>query len=117
MNGSTISLGGSWVRTAGNIDNGTSVVELTNNFTQTLSPGATSFFGLTVNKTGGGVTLASNLDLNGGFTMQNGTFAPGARLIDVAGNWTNNGGTFRGFRGLNLPETSRGIPLSSMLSG
>ncbi len=96
MNGSTISFSQSWARTAGNMNDMTSVLTLLNGNTQTLNLGTTSFYHLTINKSAGGVTLSNNLDIDGDLTLQSGTFTPGSRTIDVAGNWTNSGGTFNG---------------------
>lgn len=58
--------------------------------------GADKFGNLTINKTGGTVTLNNNIDIGGTFTTSNGTsvFNTTGKYIKVAGNFTNaNGAT------------------------
>jgi ethanolamine utilization microcompartment shell protein EutS len=55
---------------------------------------------LTINGTGGIFNQNTLLDVNGNFTLVNGTFSPGTYNMTVAGNWLKTGGTY-------MPGTSR----------
>ncbi|HET6272650.1 MAG TPA: T9SS type A sorting domain-containing protein [Bacteroidota bacterium] len=57
---------------------------------------ATTYHHLVVNKTGQTATLGGNTIVNGNLTLSSGTLSTSASNFNltVAGNWTNNGGSF-----------------------
>ncbi len=93
---SVVTLQGDVTRTGGNFIAGTSTLSFTGSQSQALTPGATSFYHVVVNKSGGTLTLAGVMDINGNFTQSAGTFVTASNDIDIAGNWSKTGGTFDG---------------------
>ena len=59
--------------------------------TATLPAKITTFNHLTIDSTGTTQTMPGNYDINGNFTITNGTFATGNNNITLAGNWSNSG--------------------------
>jgi hypothetical protein len=49
---------------------------------------------LTINGTGGMFNQNVTVDVNGDFTLLNGTLSPGSNNMTVAGSWINSGGTY-----------------------
>ncbi|MBN2658757.1 MAG: T9SS type A sorting domain-containing protein [Spirochaetales bacterium] len=81
-----INAAGDWDETSGAFICGTSLVTFDG-----TAPGLASispFYNFILD--GLSVTLDSNLDVNGNFTISNGTFSGADHNIDVAGNWINN---------------------------
>jgi hypothetical protein len=100
-NNLNMTVGGNWSNNGGAFSPGAATVTF-NSTTAAQTIGGTAasqtFNAVTVNKTGqtlsvGGSTTA--LTLNGAMTLSAGAFAAGtATNINIAGNWTNNGGAF-----------------------
>lgn len=84
----------------GFFDAGTSTVTFDGSGAQVITPGgigANKFFNnVTINKSAGTATLAGAIDINANFVLTSGTWDVSATNYDmnVAGNWTFNGGTF-----------------------
>jgi len=95
-----ITISGNWtVAGAAIFNSGTGTVTFAGGNNQTLTPGGTDinhdFYNIVVGKTGGTVTLAAAIDLNGSMTIQGGTLATANYLIRVTLNWNRpGGGTF-----------------------
>jgi hypothetical protein len=99
--GSTINVSGSWTNNGGTFTPAGCTVNFNGSGTQSIGGSATSqaFDNFTVNKSGGSIlsvaASTATLDINGNLTLTLGTLAAGtANAITVAGNWTNNGGSF-----------------------
>ncbi|MEJ2049640.1 MAG: hypothetical protein P8Y60_07340 [Calditrichota bacterium] len=92
--GATTNVGGNWTNT-GTFTAGTGSVVFDGAGDQSINTGGTgtgrSFYHFTVNKTGGIANLTTNLDVNGNFTILNGTLNTSSRSINVAGSWSNSG--------------------------
>ena len=86
VNGTLNCLAGSTVQFIGN-----AVQQMSGNLT-----GISSFWNLTMSKSGGTLTPNANVDIKGNFTLNTaaptGQFIPNAKYFKVAGNWANNGG-------------------------
>ena len=93
---SVVTMQGDFIRSGGNFSADASTLSFTGNNFQTLTPGATGFYHVLVNKTGGTITLGGDLDVIGNFTQSAGTFATASNDITVAGNWSKTGGSFDG---------------------
>lgn len=114
----TLNVGGNWVHDAGTFTFGTGTVVFNGSANQVMSSAALTsetFYALTVNKSGGTLsvsstfttvsansnfintqgnfTLPATFNVTGNVTLTAGTVTAGT-LVDSKGNWTNNGGTF-----------------------
>jgi hypothetical protein len=117
----TLNVGGNWTHDAGAFNPGTGTVVFISNSAQQMSSATIAtetLYNMTINKTGstlnsggGGalsaISVANNftetagnytmgaisMSVGGNVLLTAGTFTGGI-LIDVKGNWTNNGGTF-----------------------
>ena len=78
---SVFTLQGDFIRTGGNFDDGTSTISFTGGQNQNLTSGTTAFFHVAINKSGGAVTLADNLRVDGNWTNTAGTFITGASTV------------------------------------
>jgi len=90
----TTNVSGSFAN-AGTFNANSGTIVMTTSGTTDVINGTTSFNNLTINATGE-VNLSSDLDVNGNLTLTAGTLdvTNSNRTINIAGNWTNNGGTF-----------------------
>lgn len=96
-----ISVAGNW------IDNNTGALTVTNSYTVTFngsgsqtittSRGANnSFYLLTINKSGGTVSLSNAIKTSNNFSVTSGTFDPGTYLLTIGGTFSSfTGGTIR----------------------
>jgi len=97
MSGGTLNVYGHLEEAGTGQFNGTGgTVVLKSNLDQTVNLANGKLFNLQVgDSTTQKVTLASNLDVNGDFTLQAGvTFEAGSHTINVAGNWNDGGNGF-----------------------
>lgn len=115
----TTNVGGNWTHDAGTFTPGLGTVVFNAGAVQVLtstSLTAESFYNLTVNKSGGNLTVTGTLttvnvgnnftntagtftaptafNVVGNITITAGTFAGGTGTIDLKGNWVHNGGTY-----------------------
>jgi len=92
---STITVSGSWISSGlGGFISGSSSVILNGTTSDILIVSSGAFKSLTVNSSGGTVTATGSLDINGNFTLTNGTFeAPLIETMTVSGNWLKASGT------------------------
>jgi Domain of unknown function (DUF4214) len=100
-NGTTMNVTGNWTNNGGTFTPSGNTVNFNGAGAQSIGGTSTTqtFDNFTVNKSGGStlsvVASTNTLDINGNVTLTLGTFAAGtATAITVAGNWTNNGGSF-----------------------
>ncbi|TSC72128.1 MAG: RTX toxins and related Ca2+-binding domain [Parcubacteria group bacterium Gr01-1014_38] len=101
-NGQNVTLAGDWSN-SGTYTSGSNTVTFDGSGAQTLTTGGTGtgqdFQNLTVNKSAGTLSLATNaLDVDGTLTVTAGTFSPGT-LATTVGALTVGGGTFTGGSG------------------
>jgi hypothetical protein len=90
----TISLTGNWTFNGTSVGNNATAV-FTGSGNQSLSGIITTGTGaLTITKTGGTVTMGSEIKMTGPFTLNSGTFDPGTNKLSSASG-TINGGTLR----------------------
>ncbi len=116
---STLTVVGNW-NNAGTFTNNGGTVTLTATGAAALSgtlTGASKFNNLTFNGIGGSWTFPANADLNGNFTITNGSVTAPSSTLKVGGNWsnggsfTNNGGT------LVMTATTTGKTLTGSMTG
>ncbi|MCG3205053.1 MAG: hypothetical protein KCHDKBKB_01770 [Elusimicrobia bacterium] len=91
---SVFSLGGNFLRTGGSLTVNTSTLQFTGGVAQTLTPGGTGFYHLTVTKTAGvAVTWGENIEVQGNFTIASGSVNASAShyRTNVGGDWSNTG--------------------------
>ncbi len=91
----TLIYGAVFVGTGGNLQFNAGMVVLKGNNTTITTRSGNYFNNLFINKTAGfGVTLNSNIDVNGNLTIYyNSSLTAGVYDITLGGNWTNWGGT------------------------
>jgi len=95
-----LNVSGDWTNNGGTFNPGSGTVTFNGNGAQGMNGTAMSqtFNNLTVNKSGGTLTVGGSttmVTLNGAMTLSLGTFDAGtATTLNVAGNWTTNGGSF-----------------------
>jgi hypothetical protein len=98
--GGTMNVSGNWTNNGGTFTPNGNTVNFNGSGAQSLGGSATTqtFDNFTVNKGGGTLTVVADtntLDINGNVTLTLGTFDAGtATAINVARDWTNNGGVF-----------------------
>jgi predicted outer membrane repeat protein len=98
--GANITAAGNWTNNGGTFTPGSGLVMFDGATANNLTGSAVTqtFNNFEVNKGAGSLTGVANtatLTLNGGMTLTSGTFAAGSiTAINLAGNWTNNGGIF-----------------------
>jgi hypothetical protein len=85
---SNIFVQGDFLRTGGTYYADASILQFNGGKNQSLLPGGTSFFNLTINKTGGTVNLASDLDVNSLFShAASGTFNQSTSTMYIGGDF------------------------------
>jgi len=89
----SLNVGGDWTKTGGTFNAGTGTVTFNGAGAQTLQSGGGTFGDLTVDKSGGTLSLSDALDIDGTLTITAGTLNAAGRNISVAGDW-DSGGTF-----------------------
>ncbi len=100
--GLNISTSGNWVNN-GTFSSGGNTVSFTGAGTQTLTnPSGELFNNLTINKTGGSLTLNNTTNVNGEITLASGALAIGATTLNINGGITTTGGTLSGGAGSTL---------------
>src|ERR1051326_6974439 len=103
--GATINAAGNWTNNGGTFTPGTGAVTFNGTGAQSINGTAASqtFNNLTVNKASNTLGVSGStatLTVNGDFTLTAGIDSAGtATAMNVAGNGTNNGGTFKGGTG------------------
>ncbi|MGH9871612.1 MAG: DUF4214 domain-containing protein [Pyrinomonadaceae bacterium] len=100
-NATTMNVSGNWTNNSGTFTPSGNTVNFNGAGAQSISgtSATQNFDNFTVNKSGGSVlsvaASTNTLDINGNVTLTLGNFTAGtAAAITVAGNWTNNGGSF-----------------------
>ena len=94
---SFLMLAGDYDNTNGSINESASTVVFDGTSDQTLTSGGVTasddFYHVTIDKSGGAVSLADNILILGNFTINNGSFDAGSSDMTIYRNW-NNSGTF-----------------------
>ncbi|MDM8551994.1 tandem-95 repeat protein, partial [Desulfobacterales bacterium HSG2] len=86
-----LTVGGNWTKTGGTFDAGTGTVFFNRAAAQSLQSGGGTFNNLTVDKTGGTVSLSDDLDADETLAIAAGTLDAAGQNISVAGDWDNDG--------------------------
>jgi hypothetical protein len=117
---SALQVGGNWSN-SGTFTNNSGSVTMTSTGSVALSgtmTGSSKFNNLAFNGIGGAWTFGANAaDVNGDFTITNGTVTAPSSTLQVAGSW-NNGGTFTNNGGsLVMNATASGKTMGGSMSG
>ncbi|MCK5453735.1 MAG: hypothetical protein KAJ16_05205, partial [Calditrichia bacterium] len=90
----TTSIGGDWTNT-GTFTAGSGVVIFDGTGDQTIATGGTGadrgFYHFDIDKAGGSATLTADLEVNGNFSINNGTLNSAAMDLFISASWTNSG--------------------------
>ncbi|MBU1811373.1 MAG: DUF2341 domain-containing protein, partial [Candidatus Omnitrophica bacterium] len=91
----TLTVGGNFTHTAGTFNhNQGKVIFNAVDTDNTITSTGVVFYNIEFNGIGGKWTLQDSLDVDNDLTISAGTLSAGSNPINVAGNWTNSGGTF-----------------------
>ncbi len=93
-NNEVITVGESWSNEGTFAANNSTVVFNPVTGTHSISAGISAFNNLHINGTSGIMALSSDIDINGNIQIQGGTFNGASYIIELAGNWIKDGGTF-----------------------
>jgi|GEM_PF-3514085 len=105
----SFTVAGDWSRTGGTFTPATYAVTFDGTGSQSITSTGSSFYGLTVNKASGTLSLGDTLSVGSTLTATAGTFSPGSSNVAVFG-LVINGGTFTGGGGA---VTCNGLLVSS----
>jgi len=76
-----------------------------------------TYSNLIINGSGATFSLSNTLDVNGSFTLLNGTFSPVSYNMTVGGNWLNSGGTYTaGTSSVTFDGTAAGNTITTAAS-
>ena len=82
---SNINVGGNWTNNGGTFTPGQGTVTFNGASNQTITPGGSSFYNLTVNKTSGYVSLTDNTTVSNNLDIANGTLDKNGNTLTVGG--------------------------------
>ncbi len=113
----TLKVGGNFVHTAGTFTHNSGTVELNGTGAQAIPTTATTFNVLTLNNTGGTVSLNAATTLLGDLTIPVGnTLSCGSATLNLGGNYTNNG-TFTAGTSTTVFNGTGALALSGDMTG